>query len=507
MNLNEIIYLDLFSGVGGFSKGFTDAGLNIKKHYFSEIDKHAIAVYKYNFKNSHHAGDVRIISKRTVPERPNIVTFGFPCQDLSIAGKGKGLSGSRSGLFFEAIRIIKEFRPEIFIFENVKGLLSSNNGKDFETVLRTIADIGLYECEWQLVNTAWILPQNRERIYFIGHLRGKSKPGVFPFRESDPEFDNQQGDFTETQIAQCLQSPGNACGNYKGMNAISVGTWRTHKDGNGYRKIKSDNCPTIPARARTDGSGQPVIEIIQKTGGFYTTNKKDITGTLQAGGSNVMDKVPNIVVPNSIPDINKNKKANTHRTDKEGNARLQGYRVYETSGDSPALSSQQGGLTGGSHLIIQPILTPNRKEKRQNGRRFKEDGEPAFTLNTQDMNGIMITNERIAGWHENENVIAAHMNDKKRSTVQEEVYHKPTGIAQALNTAHQHKIIDTQIRRLTEIECERLQGFPDNWTEYGDYDGKIKKVSKTHRYKQMGNAVTTDWPRLIMSRILSLNKT
>lgn len=350
MNKKEIIYLDLFSGIGGFAKGFQDAGLNIVKHYFSEIDKHAIAVYKYNFKNAEYAGDVKSISRRTIAERPNIITFGFPCQDLSVAGKGKGLDGKRSGLFFEAIRIVKEFKPEIFIFENVKGLLSSNNGKDFETVLRTIADIGLYECEWQLVNTAWVLPQNRERVYFVGHLAGASRPEVFPFRKSDSEFSKQQRRITESEIASCLQSPGHACGNYKGMNAV------IQQLGRGFNKGgKHKTCPTISSNS------------------FEQNN----------------------------------------------------------------------------HVVI-PVLTPDRKEKRQNGRRFKENGEPAFTLNTQDKHGVQI---------------------------------------------------DSQIRRLTEIECERLQGFPDNWTEYGDYDGEIKKVSKTHRYKQLGNAVTTDWPRMIAERL------
>ena len=180
MGKKEIIYLDLFSGIGGFAKGLQDAGLNIKKHYFSEIDNHAIAVYKNNFKTAEYAGDVKLISRRTITERPNIITFGFPCQDLSVAGKGKGLSGERSGLFFEAIRIVKEFKPEVFIFENVKGLLSSNEGKDFELVLRTIADLGIYECEWQLLNTSWFLPQNRERIYFIGHLGERGGRKVFP---------------------------------------------------------------------------------------------------------------------------------------------------------------------------------------------------------------------------------------------------------------------------------------------------------------------------------------
>lgn len=385
---NELIYIDLFSGVGGFAKGFQDAGVSIKHHYYSEIDKNAIAVYKYQFKNTEYVGSVTDVSgtelKKRHPKARFIITFGFPCQDLSIAGRGKGLSGERSGLFFEAIRIIKEVNPEIFIFENVKGLLSSNEGKDFETVLRTIADIGLYECEWQLVNTAWVLPQNRERIYFVGHSTGRSKPRVFPFRKGDSIFaERGREGQRESKICTAI------------TQSYSKGV---HNGGETY--------------------------IIQKTGGYTTTVKKNTTGTLQAGGSNVMDKVPNACIP---------------------------------------------------------VLTPDRKEKRQNGRRFKEDGEPAFTLNTQDMHGVMIT----------QNGRGKNKGGEKGVC--------PTITSNAFEQNHSIN----QIRRLTEIECERLQGFPDNWTQYGDYDGKIKKVAKTHRYRQMGNAVTTHWPRMIAERLFN----
>lgn len=378
--IKEIIYLDLFSGIGGFAKGMNDAGLKIKKHYFSEIDKNAIAVYKYNFKDSEYAGDIRTISNRTITERPNIITFGFPCQDLSVAGNGKGLSGARSGLFFEAVRLIIEFKPEVFIFENVKGLLSNNEGKDFELVLRTIADIGLYGCEWQLVNTSWVLPQNRERVYFVGHLTGASRPEVFPFTKADFGVTQRQ---SNTSIVRTITAGGHSGGHHSGMTLISH-----------YGHIEKEAqehgiCPTLKAESH---GHEPMI--LQKTGGYCTTTKQGCTGTLQAGGSNVMDKIPNI--------------------------------------------------------IVRPVLTPDRTEKRQNGRRFKDNGEPAFTLNTQDMHGVQI---------------------------------------------------DNLIRRLTEIECERLQGFPDDWTKFGDYDGIVKEVAKTQRYKQLGNAVTTDMPRLIAERL------
>jgi DNA (cytosine-5)-methyltransferase 1 len=129
-----------------------------------------------------------------------------------VAGKRGGLSAKRSGLFFEAMRIVEATKPDIFIFENVKGLLSSNQGQDFLTVLRTIADLGLYDCEWQLVNTRWVLPQNRERIYFIGHLRGRSRPKVFPFRE-DAWMDRQTFQ-KEKQTVPCLEST-----MYKGVSS------------------------------------------------------------------------------------------------------------------------------------------------------------------------------------------------------------------------------------------------------------------------------------------------
>jgi len=179
-----IRYLDLFSGIGGFHQGIIEAGVKIDKCYFSEVDKYASKIYKRHFPDSIELGDVRKVNGKQLG-KINLITFGFPCQDLSIAGKRRGIEGGRSGLFFEAVRIIDECKPDIFIFENVKGLLSSNDGKDFEIVLRTIADLRIYECEWQLVNTSWVLPQNRARVYFVGHSTTGKRGGrkVFPIGE------------------------------------------------------------------------------------------------------------------------------------------------------------------------------------------------------------------------------------------------------------------------------------------------------------------------------------
>jgi len=328
--------IDLFSGIGGFSLGFQKAGYQFTEHYFSEIDKHAIANYKYNFPHAKYIGDITTLHGGDFTGS-DVITFGSPCQDFSLAGRRAGLKGAKSSLIEHAIALIADIRPSIFIWENVKGAFSSNAGADFWAIIQTLANIGGYRLEFQLLNTSWLLPQNRERIYLIGHLREKSIPGVFPIGKDDKLLDR-----------------------------------KTRKENRKRTSIKTSPARTITSRYHKMESNDTYI--IPK-----------VAATLTGGGHS----------------------GGLHS-------------------DMTVIRQLKRGKNKGADLKICPTISSN-----------------AFQENNL-LNGV---------------------------------------------------------RRLTEIECERLQGFPDNWTQYGNYNGIIKPIAKTQRYKLIGNAVTVDIVELIAKRL------
>jgi len=191
MKMDWINYLDMFSGIGGFALGILQAGVKIKKHWHIEIDKHCCKVYHKHFPDSICLGDARDVSAETFGnEKIDVLTAGFPCQSFSIAGKRKGMSGedTRGTLFFEIWRLARELRPRILLLENVPGLLSSRDGEDFYTIIKSLDEIG-YVGEWTCLNTRWWLPQNRERVFILaypkGCFRGERRPQIFPFGEGN----------------------------------------------------------------------------------------------------------------------------------------------------------------------------------------------------------------------------------------------------------------------------------------------------------------------------------
>jgi len=364
-------FIDLFAGIGGFrhglqkvateSKGSSDSASGASQHgqrafhcvWSNEWDKYANQIYKKHYEEC-DPRDIRTVDTKEIPDH-DLLCAGFPCQSFSIAGKRLGFEDTRGTMFFEIARVIRDKRPRYFLLENVKGLLSHDQGKTFQTILGVLSDLG-YEYQWQVLNSKnFGVPQNRERIFIIGHLRGTSRPEVFPIGES-----------------------------------YSISHQTKYAEQAGRSRISS----TIDARyGSLRNAGETYLHYIGGIKGKRDMWLKD----------------------------NKQKSRNFS----------QGQRVYSSDGIASTIAGNAGGLGGKTGLYAIPVLTPDRMEKRQNGRRFKNDGDPAFTLTSQDKHGVY----------------------------------------DGLN-----------IRRLTPVECERLQGFPDNWTE---------GISDTQRYKCLGNAVTT----------------
>jgi len=366
-----IKFIDLFAGIGGFRYGLENTqhahigkkpeqeerkqgrkrttderqvqlrsrngSTSFRCVYSNEWDKYAAQIYKKHYGEC-DTRDIRTVASCEIPDF-DLLVGGFPCQAFSIAGKRKGFDDTRGTLFFEIARILADKRPRYFILENVKGLLSHDEGKTFQTILGVLTDLG-YEYQWQVLNSKnFGVPQNRERVFIVGNLRGTPRPKVFPITGNNQE--NNEVHKRERKVASTINT--------------SIG--------------------------RNQSDGQYVVE------------------------------------------------------------QLQAFRVRSIDGVSSTLQGEAGGTGAKTGLYAIPVLTPDRLKKRQNGRRFKTDGEPSFTLTGQDIHGVS------------------------------------DGM---------------KIRRLTPTECERLQGFEDGWTE---------GVSDTQRYKMLGNAVTTNVVQWIGERL------
>ena len=178
----QMKFLDLFAGIGGFRLGMESAGHECIG--FCEIDKYARASYKaiHNTEGEIELHDITTVSDESIRRfgSVDVICGGFPCQAFSIAGHRRGFEDTRGTLFFEICRFASVLRPKYLFLENVRGLLNHDGGATFETIIRTLDELG-YDVEWQVLNSKnFGVPQNRERVFIIGHLRGGSGRKVFP---------------------------------------------------------------------------------------------------------------------------------------------------------------------------------------------------------------------------------------------------------------------------------------------------------------------------------------
>ena len=192
-------FLDLFAGIGGFRLALERAGH--KCIGFCEIDKFARQTYKANFDTE---GEVEWHDITTVTDEDvrqlgsvDIITGGFPCQAFSVAGKRGGFDDTRGTLFFEIARIARILQPRYLLLENVKGLLNHAGGETFHTILNTLGELG-YWVEWQILNSAHFVPQNRERVFIVGHFGGEPRRKVFPITRTSGQ--------TQDRVARTLKA-------------------------------------------------------------------------------------------------------------------------------------------------------------------------------------------------------------------------------------------------------------------------------------------------------------
>ena len=192
--MKQMTFLDLCSGIGGFSLGLETAGH--KCIGYCEYDKFARAPYEamYDTEGEWKAHDVTKLKPGDVPYA-DIWCFGFPCQDISVAGKQRGLVGKRSGIYYNIIDLLKgkeeSAKPSYLLVENVKNLLSINAGFDFASVLSEMDEAG-YDCRWQVLNSKnFGVPQNRERVFIIANLRSRGRREILPLTGENAAALNQ----------------------------------------------------------------------------------------------------------------------------------------------------------------------------------------------------------------------------------------------------------------------------------------------------------------------------
>ena len=205
-------FFDLFAGIGGFRLGMERAGHTCVGS--CEWDKYARETYKYNFNQYPEYDDAKDMHAQSLPSF-DVLCAGFPCQAFSIAGKRLGFEDPRGNIFFEIARIAKVKRPSYLFLENVKGLLSHEKGDTFRTIISTLDEMG-YDAEWQVLNSKYFVPQNRERVFIIGHLRGERTRQIFPLGDFNSETDkpkpkivgvvNDKGNLREVEQATCLDA-------------------------------------------------------------------------------------------------------------------------------------------------------------------------------------------------------------------------------------------------------------------------------------------------------------
>lgn len=491
----EITMGSLFSGSGGFELAGSIFG--IRPIWASEIEPFPILVTTKNFPEMKHLGDINKLNGADL-EPVTIIAGGSPCQDMSIAGKREGLDGSRSNLFREQIRIIKEMResdraagrtgtqirPRYMVWENVPGAFSSNKGKDFQAVLQEIVSItdeesnvplppkgkwqtagcimgDHFSIAWRVLDAQyWGVPQRRKRIYLVADFGGNTAPKILFEREG------LSGNFAESREAW-----------QRTAGDIKTGTHKTGTDDvecydiSDRRRVadKSEVSPTLTTKMGTGGNNVPIVLENHPQDCRVTIaedgNVPTLTSRMGTGGGNVpmiMNEVRAVDQRNLS--LGNDKSETLHGSGHGGSVGIiiepmalhitQDPTVFE--GKTPCLTQgnpKTGQATVGVAIPIADKATrykgggsTRNNDGSANGLGIGEPGAPANTLTAADRHGVACFAQQAIGEYEE---------SEKASCLKRRDYKDSTDLI----------LWEYIIRRLTPLECCRLQGFPDNWAE------------------------------------------
>lgn len=474
--------LSLFSGIGAFEKALTNLNIKHEVVNYCEIDKYASKAYSsiHNVSEDKNLGDISKINEKELKDF-DLMTYGFPCQDISVAGKQKGINkDTRSGLLYEALRIAKYKKPKYLIAENVKNLVGKKFKKDFEKLLEELIEMG-YNNYWKVLNAKdYGIPQNRERVFIISIRKDIDKGYDFPKPHENGLI---LKDMLDDEVEEKYY-------------------------------INKDKVEKLISRLKDNKKGSlPKLEEEPKMTSALGSREHRASGWKEESGTLCARdyKDPKVVAV------------------KVKEATKKGYDIA-TEEDSinisfPNSKTRRGRVGKGVAQTLetsctQAVLTPNRINKRQNGRRFKEDGEPMFTLTSQDRHGILQVGNIVE---------TGNFKNPQRGRI-----YSKEGISPALNTVGggglEPKIVCEQrideglrffknecvgtirtidagrdkrvvqgytIRKLTPLECWRLMGFDDEdyWKARKGLEKtfyKDKDRSNSQMYKMAGNSIVVN---------------
>lgn len=469
----------LFAGIGGFDLGFERAGFHVA--WCVEIDKNARAVLARRFPKARILDDVTKVDPHNL-ETVDVICGGFPCQDLSVAGKRAGLAGERSGLFHDAMRIVRTLRPRLLVLENVPGLLSSNRGLDFATVLREVGEG--WNCEevaWRVLDSQFFgVAQRRRRVFVVavGHSRIGCAEEILSLSTSCGGNPPPRGKTREISTSDAEEGSGGCRIKWPAEVTATLDTQYAKKYGQNNQHVfggaslfvpqafgiseeltvADDLMPTIQ-RGGDGGRHEFIAQAFRKSkraqnaeddetwvddGLANTLNGFDTgdTRTTHAIAFGISNQPTPKVGVDLIPSLD---------AKASGGGRLECVAFHPTQDPISSIESTHalgcGSRQGCATVAVAiPIQDGREMTKAQNGLGIGSNGDPSYTID---------------------------------------------------RTGSQSVATPMAVRRLTPVECERLQGFPDGWTDIGTLE---KPTADSHRYKQLGNAVTVNVAEWIARR-------